>query len=162
MDCHFFDDCGLEEYDYLYHEIDEVRSEYFPAGTVRNVEQIDIPQTDNDSEASDTADEMPTDSTASSVPGGNNEDTTSDQNSTDDDFISPIKSFLQSGCDCCYGKNQSSCTKSLDFDEVVEHRMQCIELSSIELDLVILGALQSREFLQSKKTTLDGLLFPRC
>ena len=82
-------------------------------------------------------------SSATSIPGGNNEDTTSDQNSTNDDLITPIKSFLQSGCDCHYGKNKSACTKSLDFDEVVEHRMQCIKLSSVELDLVILGALQN-------------------
>ena len=82
-------------------------------------------------------------SSATSIPGGNNEDTTSDQNSTDDDFITLIKPFLQSGCDCHYGKNQSVCTKSFDFDEVVKPRMQCIKLSSVELDLVILGALQS-------------------
>ena len=95
---------------------------------------------------------MPTKSSATSIPGGNNEDTTSDQNSTDDDYITPIKSFLQSGCDCHYGKNQSACTKSLDFDEVVEHGMQCIKLSSVELDLVILGALQSHvNFYKSAK-----------
>ena len=112
------------------------------AETVRNVEQIDVPLS-KDNEASDTADETPTESSATSIPGINNEDTTSDQNSTDDDFITPVKSFLQSGCDCHYRKTQSACTNSLDFDEVVEHRMQCIKLSSVELDLVILRALQS-------------------
>lgn len=94
MDCLFFDDCGLEEYNYLCYEIDQVRSEYLAAETVRNVEQIDVPWS-NDNEASDTADETPTESSATSIPGGNNEDTTSDQNSTDDDFITPIKSFLE-------------------------------------------------------------------
>ena len=39
----FFDDCGLEEYNYLCYEIDQVRSEYLAAETVRNVEQIDVP-----------------------------------------------------------------------------------------------------------------------
>ena len=58
-------------------------------------------------------------------------------------LLPPIKSFLQSRCDCHYGKSESTCTKSLDFDKVVEHRMQCIKLSSLELDLVILRAFQS-------------------
>ena len=43
MDCLFFYDCGLEEYNYLCHEIDQVRSEYLAAETARNVEQIDVP-----------------------------------------------------------------------------------------------------------------------
>ena len=75
----------------------------------------------------------------------NNDDTTLDHNkhSPYEDCTQEIKSFFEHGCDCWYGKNQSPGTKSLNDDEVVDHRMQCIELSSPELDLVILGALRS-------------------
>lgn len=75
----------------------------------------------------------------------NNDDTTldHDENSPYEDCTQQIKSFFEHGCGFRYGKNQSPGTKSLDVDEVVDHRMQCIELSSPELDLVILGALQS-------------------
>ena len=96
-----------------------------------------------DSEASqDAFEETSTEITLDSRTQQNNEDTMVDQNSADD-FITRIRSFLERGCDCRYGKNNSSCTNSLCFEELVEHRMQCIELSSAELDLVVLGALQS-------------------
>ena len=84
------------------------------------------------------------------TPQRNEEDTALDQDQNYDDFTTPIKSFFECGCDCRYRRNQSSCTKSLDFDEVVDHRMQCIELSSVELDLIVLGALQSH-FRRSKE-----------
>ena len=71
----------------------------------------------------------------------NKDDTTLDHDENFDDFTTPIKSFFEHRCDCRYGRNQSSCTKSLDFDEVVDHRMQCIELSSAELVLIVLSAL---------------------
>ncbi|CAH3189636.1 unnamed protein product [Porites lobata] len=149
MDINFFDDCGLEGHDHLHYELAQVRSEYLAA----DVEQIHPcePTSSEDSEV--TAALNSTESTLDSVdctPQRNKDDTTLDQDQDYDDFTTPIKSFLERGCDCRYGRNQSSCTKSLDFDEVVDHRMQCIELSSVELDLIVLGALQSH-FSRSKE-----------
>ena len=81
-----------------------------------------------------------------------NKGTTVDQSSSDsDDFVTPVKLFLESGCGRRYGKNNSSCTKSVTLEELVEHRMQCIELSSSELDLILLGAKQSHINLSSNK-----------
>ena len=38
---------------------------------------------------------------------------------------------------------------SLSFEQILDHRMQCVELTSAELDLVILGTIQS----QTKRTS---------
>ena len=136
MGIKFFDDRGLEGHDQLHYELAQVRSEYLAA----YVEQIHPcePTSSEDSEV--TAALNSTESTSDSA------DCTPQRNKDD----TPIKSFFERGCDCRYGRNQSSCTKSLDFDEVVDHRMQCIELSSVELDLIVLGALQSH-FSRSKE-----------
>ena len=93
------------------------------------------------------------DESSSSGAQPNNECTTVNQNgsSDSDDFFTPVKLFLERGCGCQYGKNHSSCTISFSLEELVEHRMQCIELSSAELDLVVLGALQSHMNLSSDK-----------
>ena len=123
MDINFFEDCGLEGHDYLHHELAQVCSDYLAAVTAA------LNSTES---ASDCAD---------CTPQRNKDDTTLDHDENFDDFTTPIKSFFEHRCDCCYGRNQSSCTKSLDFDEVVDHRMQCIELLSTELDLIVLGAL---------------------
>lgn len=154
MDSHFLDDCGLEGDDHLCNELDQVRKEYFAAVSDRNGDQLDLSDS-SDSEVSDDVsfDETLVPSTTASGTQRNNEDTIPDQSSADisGDFVTPVKLFLEGGCDCRYGKNQSSCTKSLCLEELVEHRMQCIELTSAELDLVVLGVLQSHMNLSSGK-----------
>lgn len=50
---------------------------------------------------------------------------------------------------CSYGKNGKPCSLSLGFKDILYHRMQCAELTSAELDLVILGTIQS----QTKSTS---------
>ena len=142
MDHNFFHDCGLEGHADLHNELDQVQSEYFTAESVRNEEQIDLRESTDSKASRDAFEETSTEITSDSRTQQNNEDTMVDQNSADD-FITPIRSFLECGCDCQHGKNNSSCTNSLCFEELVEHRMQCIELSSTKLDLVVLGALQS-------------------
>lgn len=133
MDINFFEDCGLEGHDYLHRELAQVHSEYLEAVAAA------LNSTES---ASDSAD---------CTPQRNNNETTLDHDENFDDFTTPIKSFFEHRCDCRYGRNQSSCTKSLDFDKVVDHRMQCIELSSAELDLIVLGALAKRRpYLQGK------------
>ena len=92
------------------------------------------------------------DETSSSGTQPNNEGTTVHQSSSDsDDFVLLVKLFLESGCGCRYGKNNSSCTISFSLKELVEHWMQCIELSSAQLNLVLLGALQSHMNLSCNK-----------
>ena len=139
----------MEGHDHLHYELAQVRSEYLAADVVQ-IHPCE-PTSSEDSEV--TAALNSTESTSDSAdctPQRNKDDTTLDQDQNYDDFTTPIKSFFECGCDCRYGRNQSSCTKSLDFDEVVDHRMQCIELSSVELDLIVLGALQSH-FSRSKE-----------
>ena len=121
MDSHFLDDCGLEGHDHLYNELDQFRQEYLNTVSGRETD-------------------FTVDETSSSGTQPNNEGTTVVQSSLEsDDFVTPVKLFLESGCGCRYGKNNSSCTISFSLEELVEHRMQCIELSSA--DLVLLGAL---------------------
>lgn len=44
-----------------------------------------------------------------------------------------------------------SCSRSLHFQDVVEHRMQCVELISDELNLVIMASIQSQTKTTSSK-----------
>ena len=150
MDCDFFDDCGLEVHDNLSSEIDLVRRDYFTSIWNTNRHHLD-PDNSSDSEASETAaDETPVQSTQNTGDTPIGQSYSDFGKETDDnDFITPVKSFLERGCECRYGKNQSSCAKSLKIEDVAEHRMQCIELSSAELDLVIMDALQSHMNLSS-------------
>ena len=146
MDSHFLDDCGLEGHDHLYNELDQFRQEYLNTVSEKNGDPLDL------SDGSGRETDFTVDETSSSGTQPNNEGTTVDQSSSDsDDFVTPVKLFLENGCGCRYGKNNSSCTISFSLEELVEHRMQCIELSSAELDLVLLGALQSHMNLSCNK-----------
>ena len=115
---------------------DTIRSEYFG---------LDL-NNSSDSKGPDvTADETSGLSLAGSSTQGNDRVTpVLGQSSTDDDdFITPVRSLLETGRGCRYGKNQSACIQSFSLEEVAQHRLNCIELSSTELDLVVLGAFQS-------------------
>ena len=59
-----------------------------------------------------------------------------------DPFSVYVKTFQERNCGCSYGRNKEPHSKSLHFQDVVEHRMQCIELTA-ELDLVIMASIQS-------------------
>ena len=136
MDSHFLDDCGLEGHDHLYNELDQFRQEYLNTVSEKNGDPLDL------SDGSGRETDFTVDETSSSGTQPNNEGTTVDKSSSDnDDFVTPVKLFLESGCGCRYGKNNSSCTISFSLKELVEHRMHCIELSSAELDLVLPRAL---------------------
>ena len=144
MENNFFDDCGME-YNNLHQELAQVRREYLAAEST-NIDCMHHSEPNESSVlAAATSSPVSTSDSVGCTPLCNNDDTTLDHdvNSPYEDCTQQIKSFCEHGCDCRYGENQSPCTKSLDVDKVVDHRMQCIELSSPELDLVILGALQS-------------------
>ena len=132
--------------------VDGVRKEYFATVSDKNGDHLDLSE-GSDSEAPGAAvDDTEVPSSTDSGTRQNTEDTTLNQSSADvGDFITSVKSFLERGCSCVYGKSKSLCTESLSLEELVEHRMQCIELSSTELDLVVLGALNSFMNLSSGK-----------
>lgn len=59
---------------------------------------------------------------------------------------------------CTYGRNRGPCSKSLDFQDIIEHRMQCVELTA-ELDLVILTMIRSDKNFIWYETLKDKLFF---
>ena len=127
----------MEGHDYISNELDEVRKGYFVT-SVKNGDQLDLSESSDSEAPGTTVDDTVVRSSTDSETRPHIEDRTDVS-----DFITSVKSFLERGCSCVYGKNKSSCTESLSLEELVEHRMQCIELSSTELDLVVLGALNS-------------------
>ena len=95
MDSHFLDDCGLEGHDHLYNELDQVRREYLNTASDRNGDQLDL------SDGSGRETDVTVDEISSSGTQPSNEGTTADQSSSDsDDFVTPVKLFLESGCGC--------------------------------------------------------------
>lgn len=67
--------------------------------------------------------------------------------------------FLQRGCGCLQGTEKENCSSRYSLEEVLNHRQLCLEMSSPELDLVLLSQLEactrqddlSRSGRQSKK-----------
>lgn len=53
-----------------------------------------------------------------------------------------VTAFATNTCRCRFGKGEKPCSESLSMDEYVESRNNCHELTSTELDLVILGGIQ--------------------
>ena len=97
MDRSFLDDCGLETHDSLSNELDMIRSEYFG---------LDL-NNSSDSKGPDvTADKTSGLRLAGSSTQGNDKVTpVLGQSSTnDDDFITPVRSFLETLCGCRYAK----------------------------------------------------------
>ena len=54
-----------------------------------------------------------------------------------------VTAFASNTCNCKFGEGEKPCSASLSLDEFVESRNNCHELTPTELDLVILGAIQS-------------------
>ena len=54
-----------------------------------------------------------------------------------------VTAFASNTCNCKFGEGEKPCSASLSLDEFVESRNNCHKLTSTELDLVILGAIQS-------------------
>ena len=54
-----------------------------------------------------------------------------------------INTFYTNTCNCKLGENDQACSKSLSLGDFMDSRNNCHELSSTELDFVILGAIQS-------------------
>ena len=51
--------------------------------------------------------------------------------------------FLRKGCGCAHSDKENHCSSTIPLEDVVDCRNSCAELSSTELDLVILGTIHS-------------------
>ena len=86
-----------------------------------------------------------------------------------DEFVNKLKKFLQDGCGCTLGPKDSPCSQQFSEDTAMFNSNNCLELSSAELDLVILASIQaftrsekeesSMQVLFSIETNLQGNVF---
>ena len=56
---------------------------------------------------------------------------------------SKVQAFYSETCKCKMGVGEMACSATLSIDDITECRNNCSELSSAELDLVILGIIHS-------------------
>ena len=54
-----------------------------------------------------------------------------------------VEAFLSQGCGCTHGDQGKPCSTTIKTEEIIDCRNNCFELSSSELDLVILGTIHS-------------------
>jgi len=67
-----------------------------------------------------------------------------------------VIAFTTNTCSWKFGEGEKPCSASLSLDEFVESRNNCHELTSTELDLVILGAIHSS--LNCNEVNISGRL----
>jgi len=65
-----------------------------------------------------------------------------------------VEKFYEETCRCKLAANEKPCSTMLKIDDFVDCRNNCSELSSTELDLVILGAIQCS--LNCNETSTSG------
>ena len=65
-----------------------------------------------------------------------------------------VQAFYSETCKCKMGLGEMACSATLNLDDVTECRNNCNELSSAELDLVILGIIHSS--LNCNETSISG------
>ena len=65
-----------------------------------------------------------------------------------------VEKFYEETCHCKLGEDEKACSLSLSINDFIESRNNCKELSSTELDLVILGTIQSS--LNCNKISVSG------
>ena len=54
-----------------------------------------------------------------------------------------VEKFISDTCNCKLGEGGQACSTTISLDDIHVSRNNCHELSSTELDLVVLGAIQS-------------------
>ena len=67
---------------------------------------------------------------------------------------SKVQAFYSETCKCKMGVGEMACSATLSLDDITECRNNCSELSSAELDLVILGIIHSS--LNCSETSISG------
>lgn len=60
-----------------------------------------------------------------------------------DEFFNKLKKFLQDGCGCTLGPKDGPCSQQFSEDIAMFNLNNCLELSTAELDLVILASIQA-------------------
>ena len=70
-------------------------------------------------------------------------DLVDEQNENDPQIIEKVKKFLQEGCGCSRGAKDGHCSDQFSEETVLANLNNCLELSSAELDLVILANIQA-------------------
>ena len=66
-----------------------------------------------------------------------------DSSETDLSEKAKVNAFYSNTCQCKFGENEQACSRSITISDFLDSRNNCHELSSTELDFVILGAIQS-------------------
>ena len=78
-----------------------------------------------------------------------------------DESLDELKKFLQDGCGCTLGPKNGPCCRQFPEETVLFNVNNCLELSSLELDLVILTSIQA--FTRSDcKGTLRFVMLKDC
>ena len=95
---------------------------------------------DGDEEACDSPYD---DSRSESGDEPNEDEDFTDGSETDMTEKAKVDTFFANTCNCKFGEDEKACSRSLSLDDFFDSRNNCHELSSTELDLVILGAIQS-------------------
>lgn len=54
-----------------------------------------------------------------------------------------VEEFVKKSCGCSQGNQGNSCSSSIELQEIIDCRNNCFELTSSELDLVILGTIHA-------------------
>jgi len=80
------------------------------------------------------------------------------ESETCDELLDELKKFLQDGCGCTLGPKNGPCCRQFPEETVLFNLNNCLELSSLELDLVILISIQV--FIRSE--CIGGKRLPRC
>lgn len=70
-------------------------------------------------------------------------DANDDQNENEQQVIDKVRKFLQNGCGCSRGAKGGPCSNQFSEETVLVNLNNCLELSSVELDLVILANIQA-------------------
>ena len=65
------------------------------------------------------------------------------QTENKESIIANVKKFMQDGCGCRRGLKSSQCSDQLTEETVLDNLYNCLELSYVELDLVVLANIQA-------------------
>ena len=77
-----------------------------------------------------------------------------------DRLIAKVKKFMNDGCGCALGTKSGPCSGQFSEEVVLFNLNNCLELSSVELDLVILASIQA--FTHSESIGNKRSRSPRC
>ena len=77
------------------------------------------------------------------------------------DLVEKTKKFLRDGCGCSHGAKDGPCSKELQEETVLFNLNNCLELTTAELDLVVLANIQALRAVRPlvlKETEVPGVI----